>query len=228
MLPIVFELLQPATVVEFGCGVGTWLSVAKRLGATRVRGLDGAYARNSGLLIDASELTDTDLSQPVPAFPERFDLALSLEVAEHLPTASSDRFVADLCAAADVVLFGAAIFGQDGTDHINLQPQSAWISRFAAQGFQVFDLVRPRVWSHPAVKFWYKQNSFVFVNNSRTDLIERATTLAGAAGPLVDVAHPDLVAWWARRAARPMSAPQAARYTAGALVRAVTRRLPHR
>jgi hypothetical protein len=50
---------------------------------------------------------------------ERFDLAMSLEVAEHLTPGRAESFIQELCGVSDCVLFGAAIPGQGGTNHIH-------------------------------------------------------------------------------------------------------------
>ncbi len=225
VLPVVHQLLRPASVVDVGCGVGTWLRAALDLGAARVVGVDGEYALAAGLQIPVESFVAADLANAVPPLDERFDLAISLEVAEHLPAARSDGFVAELCACSDVVLFSAAIEGQLGTDHINLQPQSAWVERFAQHGYRAFDLVRPRVWNDERVEPFYRQNVLVYVNRERADLTSAASELALAGPQLVDVVHPDLLAFWVRRATRPVSTTQGLALTWHAARRAVARRL---
>lgn len=225
VLPVVHELVRPGTVVDVGCGVGTWLRASIDLGARRVVGIDGEYALTAGLQIPVESFVAADLATAGPALGERFDLALSLEVAEHLPTGRSDQFVGEVCALADVVLFSAAIDGQLGTDHINLQPQSAWVDRFAQHGYRAFDLVRPRLWNDTRVEAFYRQNALVFVNDDREDLLHAACELTAAGPALVDVVHPELLAFWVRRATRPVSTAQGLALTWTAMRRAVTRRV---
>ena len=45
ILPIVFDLVRPKSVIDFGCGVGTWLATAKQLGAERCVGLEGSWIK---------------------------------------------------------------------------------------------------------------------------------------------------------------------------------------
>lgn len=225
VLPLVTRLLAPASVVDVGCGVGTWLKVAQELGISDVIGIDGAYARNAGLKIDDSCFVAADLASTVPDLGRRFDLAMSLEVAEHLPPQRSDGFVADLCSLADVVLFSAGVPTQLGTDHINLQPQSAWARRFNDRGYRTFDVVRPHVWSNDGVEVFYRQNAMLHVNTERADLIATAEQASAALPMLIDVIHPQLVAFWERRANRPVSTMQGARLTWNAASSAVRRRL---
>jgi len=225
VLPLVFELAMPTSIVDVGCGVGTWLAAAVGLGLTDVVGLDGAYAIDAGLRIDRASFRATDLAEPIPSMGRRFDLAMSLEVAEHLPPARSDNFVDDLCALSDVVLFSAAIPGQTGTDHINLEFQHSWADRFSTHGYLAFDTVRPRIWHDAEVESFYRQNALLFINSTRTELVERATEMARACPPLLDVVHPDLLAFWVRRATRPVSTGQAMRQVGSSASRAIRRRL---
>jgi hypothetical protein len=79
-----------------------------------------------------------DLNEtPAAQMPAAFDVAYSFEVAEHLPPALGDRLVSFLCETAPVVVITAARPGQGGTGHINEQPKSYWVDRFAGNGFAV-------------------------------------------------------------------------------------------
>lgn len=228
VLPVVFELLQPRSMIDVGCGIGTWARAAADLGVEDVIGVDGEYAIGAGLQIPAASFVAADLARELPPLGRRFDLAISLEVAEHLPAARSDRFVADLCGLADVVLFSAAVPGQLGTDHITLEPQSTWAQRFREQGYEPFDLVRPRVWNDERVEAFYRQNAIVYVRSERADLIIRARSLAAELPTMVDVVHPELLAFWVRRATRRPSTAQAVRQVGASLTAAVRRRMGRR
>jgi hypothetical protein len=99
----------------------------------------------------------------------KFDLAVSLEVGEHLPPVSSDDFVASLVGLSDVVLFSAAIPRQRGSNHVNERWQSWWAERFGAHGFVPVDCVRRRVWSDADVHWWYAQNTLLYVREAVLD-----------------------------------------------------------
>ena len=78
----------------------------------------------------------------------KFDLAITLEVAEHLSEIRADSFIDDLCALSDLILFSAAIPDQGGRHHINEQWQSYWEpKRFKQRGYHVYDIVRWKIWS---------------------------------------------------------------------------------
>ena len=43
IVPLVLELVRPRSVIDIGCGIGTWLSVFVELGINDVYGIDGAH-----------------------------------------------------------------------------------------------------------------------------------------------------------------------------------------
>jgi len=155
-----------SSVVDLGCGTGTWLSAAAGLGATRLVGYEGNWVRRDMLDDSSIELRSADLSEPIELDTERFDLAMCLEVAEHLPPERADGVVDELCAMSDTVLFGAAVPGQRGVGHINEQWQDYWQEKFASRGYAAND-VRPKFWSDETVLPHYAQNIFVFTRGAQ-------------------------------------------------------------
>ena len=158
--PLVMDLFSPRSVTDFGCGTGEWLEAFSNLGVKDYLGLDGDYVSRDKLAIPSDRFRAVDLNQ-IPA-PGKFDLAMSLEVAEHLHPASADAFVDALTAAAPVILFSAAIPFQGGTDHFNEQWQSYWAEKFAARGFVCLDCLRPQILDNQAVNVWYRQNILIY------------------------------------------------------------------
>lgn len=153
-------LLGPVRrVVDIGCGEGWWALEMAEL-AAKVLGVDGAHV-NHRL---GDRFVAHDLEQPLPDLGE-FDLAICMEVAEHLTPARAESFIADLCKLAPYILFSAAIPGQGGNGHINCRWPSYWADLFEANGYGLNDSIRWRVWSDPSVEFWYRQNVHLAVRN---------------------------------------------------------------
>lgn len=153
------------SVLDLGCGVGTWLSVWREQGAA-VHGLDGDWVPAEQLQIPAGSFLRCNLALEIP-FSGRVDLAMSLECAEHLPESAAPMFVDTLCQAADFVLFAAAIPGQTGEGHVNEQWPSWWAQLFAARGFACRDWIRPAFWDDERIDWWYRQNLLLFVRRER-------------------------------------------------------------
>ena len=163
--PVVLGLLPPiGSMVDVGCGVGTWAKVFQQCGVVEVVGIDGSYVDKSQLRIPLDAFKPTDLSKPLDV--ERtFDLAISLEVAEHLPPERAGSFVSDLTSLATFVIFSAAVPGQGGANHLNEQWPDYWVALFAEHGYRMFDCIRPRIWNDDRVEYWYRQNAFLFVRS---------------------------------------------------------------
>ena len=154
--------LPRQSLADIGCGTGTWLAAGLASGATDAFGIEGDWVTTEMLDDPRIVFQPHDLEQRFTG--PRVDLAMSLEVAEHLSPARAETFVADLVALAPAVLFGAAIPGQGGVNHVNEQWQSYWAGLFATHGYAPFDVVRPAIWTDAAIPAWYKQNTLLYLN----------------------------------------------------------------
>jgi SAM-dependent methyltransferase len=165
VVPHLAAALRIATVADFGCGQGAWLSVWRETGAG-VLGVDGPYIDRSRLLIEAAEFRAADLAEPID-LGRRFDLVQSLEVAEHLPPAKARQFVETLCRHAGAVLFSAAVPGQGGEQHVNEQPLSYWRALFGDHGYVAIDYLRPLILADREIQWWYRYNTLLYVEEAR-------------------------------------------------------------
>jgi SAM-dependent methyltransferase len=166
VVPIVLEFIQAKTVVDVGCGIGAWLLEFRKNGVSEIVGLDGDYVDRQLLQIPQDQFTVVDLSAPFN-LPRTFDLAVSLEVAEHLPASAAEGFVHSLTRLAPVVLFSAAIPFQDGTHHVNEQWPNYWVRLFESHDYLPIDCIRPRTWTNADVESWYAQNTLLFASAAR-------------------------------------------------------------
>ncbi len=164
VLPRLLEWVRPSSVVDVGCGVGTWLGEVRRLGVDDILGVDGAYVDRSMLEIPPDRFVARDLTGPLN-LARTFDLVMSLEVAEHLPASSAENFVKALTELGPVVLFSAAIPGQGGEGHVNEEWPQAWAERFARHGYRWADPLRALLWNDVRVDAWYAQNLLVFLRS---------------------------------------------------------------
>lgn len=191
IIPLVLRATGARSVVDVGCGVGTWLAACAENGIDDYLGIDGYQVDADLLQIPRQNFRTTDLREPL-TLDRSYDLALSVEVAEHLPPEAGPALVKQLTSAAPAVLFSAAIPGQTGPGHINERWQSYWAGLFASHDYFPVDEVRPAIWTLNDIPFWYRQNVILYLRSDR---------LPGdyVAPRIVDLVHPELlgkhVAW---------------------------------
>jgi SAM-dependent methyltransferase len=158
------DLLAPSSVLDVGCGPGGWLRVFVENGVKFIQGIDGDYLEREQLLIDPQYFMAADLTKPI-RIDRKYDLAVCIEVCEHLPPPSAVKAIAELTSAAPVVLFSAAIPGQGGTNHVNEQWLCYWRDRFAERGFTMVDALRPRIRDDSRIAYYIRQNLILFLND---------------------------------------------------------------
>jgi len=190
VVPHIVSLVQPKSVVDVGCGSGTWTAEFVRHEVAYVLGVDGDYVDRSLLAIQPQQFLSRDLEKPL-GLGRTFDLAVSLEVAEHLTPQRAASFVEELSGLAPVILFSAATPGQGGTHHLHERWQGYWSRLFAGHGYRTADCLRARFWNDPAVGLWYRQNMLLYIREDqpREDLWSR---VAACAETPLDIVHPDL------------------------------------
>ncbi len=156
------DMVNPQSVIDVGCGTGSWLRAFLEHGIKDVRGFDGPWLDIDKLLVPKDLFTRADLEKPLHV-DRRVDLAISLEVAEHLSPASAEGFVESLVSMSDVVAFSAAIPFQGGYHHLNEQWPEYWANIFEKKGFATIDCFRLRLWNEQNVHYWYRQNLLLYV-----------------------------------------------------------------
>jgi SAM-dependent methyltransferase len=187
IVPVLIELFQPNSVIDVGCGTATFLHVFEREGVADITGIDGDWVDREKLAkhINPKQFLTKDLEKGFE-IDKRFDLALCLEVAEHLEAKSAVKFVESLCNLSDIIVFSAAVPLQGGQNHLNEQWLSYWNDLFRANGYRIYDVLRPIFWENEKIFPWYKQNIVVFAKGEMNEL-SHSTSFHGA-----NIIHPEL------------------------------------
>lgn len=186
VVPEVQQTVQARSVVDIGGGEGWWAAEFARLGARAVSIDDGSATE----LADRVEHVRYDIGGGLPSNLGRFDLALCLEVAEHIGALAGDRLIAGLCEIAPSVLFSAAVPGQGGHGHLNEQWPAYWVERFERCGFSCSGALRWRFWENELVEYWYRQN-LLFATREPARFPTLFETPLAEPWPIV---HPDTLA----------------------------------
>jgi 2-polyprenyl-3-methyl-5-hydroxy-6-metoxy-1,4-benzoquinol methylase len=165
ILPFLFKLKHFNSVLDVGCGTGTWLAIAKELGINEFLGIDGINLNQEELKIPMNNFINCDLTSPIN-LNKKFDLLLCLEVAEHLPPENAGTFVEELTRHSDFIVFSAAIPNQGGQNHLNEQWPDYWQKLFFKNGYYPSEIIRNYFWDNKDVEWWYKQNIIIYASKS--------------------------------------------------------------
>ena len=168
---LVLRQFTPRSVIDVGCGTGQALEALRAVDPTlSLKGVDSSQpalgrARAKGLLVHDLDITRMTRSTLRSCEGElgHFDLAICLEVAEHMPPWHSTKLLR-LLMTWDIIIFSAAQPNQGGVLHVNEQPARYWIQKFARRGFVLADQnaeFRERL-GELALPWWYRSNTNVF------------------------------------------------------------------
>lgn len=190
IVPILINLFSPKSVVDIGCGLGTFLHEFNKNGVNDYMGIDGPWVDVKKLSknINLDHFRTMNFDENI-SINKKYDLALCLEVIEHINEKYATRMVNNLSNLSDVVVFSAAIPFQGGQNHINEQWLDYWQKEFEDNNYSLFDIIRPMIWNNPDIFYWYKQNIVVFINNNRKDIIESLGN--STEKPILNMVHPE-------------------------------------
>jgi len=197
IVPYIMELVRPKSIVDVGCGVGAWLAAFRDIGHIKdYLGIDGDYIQKQHLLIDQSNFLAKNLEKMPITCGRSFDLAVSLEVAEHLAEELALPFVESLTRLAPVILFSAAIPNQGGANHIHERWPSYWAELFSRFHYVPVDCIRRKFWNNEKVSWWYSQNIILY---AKFDQLEKYPFLNkeydSFKEPPLSLVHPRLWKW---------------------------------
>jgi SAM-dependent methyltransferase len=177
VVPLVLQHYGAKSVADIGCGRGAWLPEWRHAGIADYLGIDGDYVDQDRLLIPRDRFMTQDLTKRFD-IGRIFDLAVSLEVGEHINFSDTEVYIDNLCAHSNAILFSAAVPGQGGFLHVNEQDYSFWRDQFSARGYRLFDFLRPALRTHQAVEPWYRYNSLFFARADAVDRLSEQARLA--------------------------------------------------
>lgn len=131
LMPLLRETFHFQSFIDFGCGLGWYVRWCRENCIVAI-GVEGSPA---ALLLAQTSITQHDLREPLRTDASH-DVALCLEVAEHIEKEYAGIFVDSLIHASPVIVMTAARPGQGGLQHVNEQPDFYWIRLFGERGYR--------------------------------------------------------------------------------------------
>jgi len=153
------------SIVDYGCGAGWNLHHLKFYGITDLVGIEPNR--------DALSVMDDDIKKCVSFrslkrkinLDRKFDIALCIEVAEHLESKYADLIIENITRHSDLLIFSAATPDQGGWGHINEQPFEYWEAKLNKVGFYCNKETTAQFRTYlraKGAKKWYCKNITVF------------------------------------------------------------------
>jgi len=128
------KVINPISVIDVGCGIGDYVKgFADR--HVIAGGIEGSKNCLPYLVVLGSCIYIQDLRQSVYTF--KYDLAMCLEVLEHIEPEYADILVENLVRMSNKLLVSAAPPGQEGHYHLNCQEPYYWIDKFKNHGYKL-------------------------------------------------------------------------------------------
>lgn len=162
VMPIIIELFSPKSMADVWCWIWTWLKAWKELWIEKIKWFDWEYALNNELKIDKSEFTPIDLQTKLIA-DSKYDIAISLEVWEHIYDKHINTYVENLCTLSDIIIFWWAIPWQWWINHVSENWPTFWKMKFEEKWYVMLDIIRQKILNNTNIEYWYRQNMFVFI-----------------------------------------------------------------
>ena len=131
-------ITPPGRIVDVGCATGEFIAEFRKRGyqSYGIEGSENAFKFIPKKIRKFVQLFDLRDNFSELIFSKKFDIAICMEVAEHIEKEYSDIFVDNLCNLSDYVMMSAAPPGQKGHHHVNCQFSEYWEEKFKVYGYK--------------------------------------------------------------------------------------------
>lgn len=122
-----FNMVAGWTLIDVGCAIGEYVRKFKEEYGILSEGIEGSPEAKDFFVTDG--IMVLDLREKLRLF-SKYDVCMSLEVAEHIEPKYADQYVDNLVNLSDNILITAAPQGQGGHHHVNCRSKHYWERKF--------------------------------------------------------------------------------------------------
>lgn len=149
---ILYDLYKPKSVIDWGCANGLYLEPFMTENGCKVLGIENSPVaiemKHPDITVLQADMTEKVFLMPMIKKGQplgvgeglinvKFDMALCIEVLEHIEEPYAKVAIANLCSSSDRLVVSIAREWQTGPGHVNLKPIEYWIQKFGWNGFRV-------------------------------------------------------------------------------------------
>jgi len=163
----IYDIFKPSSIVDLGCGVGSYLEGAFQNGCKDICGIEISYEKAQKYIVDVIKpfIACGDITKSLN-LDRQFDCVVSFEVGEHIEPDGTDAFIDNLTnLCKQYIILTAAPPGQPGTGHINRREKKFWIKSIQTKKFiyqdQIVNMLWP-VWKTFSTPKYILKNLMVF------------------------------------------------------------------
>lgn len=190
------KFFDPRLILDIGCGTGEWIKAFQyQYPSCNFTGIDGNWIKSNNLICNFNEFIVADLNFGLPKniINKNYDLITCLETITDLPEKEGGKLISQICKITNLCLFSSGAPNQTHGPHKNRQWQSYWHSLFKKNGFIALDFIRPAIWNDNDVGPWYRQNCFLFIEESWLQRNQKWQNLTLSQKFPIDILHPNLL-----------------------------------
>lgn len=145
------------TIVDFGCGTGSYVKFFKNTGFV----IDGYDGNPNTVELSNGECSVLDLTTDFE-LGKTFNCVLSLEVGEHVPKEYEQLYINNLVKYSnEYVIISWGVPGQGGYGHVNCQTNEYIKDEFKKRGYESMDLIEDAI-RRSAEASWFANTLMVF------------------------------------------------------------------